>query len=72
MPTHLNYGSEENMPIFIRFDDNNQRVETTTLTKKPEETGWYKAPADFDWSQHYVLADGKVVEQTQTQTEVAQ
>ena len=50
----------EYMPIFIRFDDSNARVETTTLTKKPDEPGWYKAPSDFEWSKHYVLEGGKI------------
>lgn len=50
------------MPIYLRFE-NGLQVETTTLPKKPEGTGWQKAPTDFAWEKRYkLLEDGSVSE----------
>jgi hypothetical protein len=50
------------MPIYLRFE-NAVQVEATTLAKKPEGTGWHKAPAEFDFEKRYkLLDDGTIAE----------
>lgn len=52
------------MPVYLRFE-NGMQVETTTLPKKPEGTGWLKAPSEFEWEKRYRLSeDGAVLECT--------
>jgi hypothetical protein len=54
------------MPIYLRFA-NGMQVETTTLPKKPEGTGWYKAPSEFDWEKRYkLLDDGTIAERDES------
>jgi hypothetical protein len=54
------------MPIYLRFE-NAVQVEATTLAKKPEGTGWYKAPTDFDFEKHYkLLDDGTIAERDES------
>lgn len=54
------------MPIYLRFE-NAVQVEATTLAKKPEGTGWYKAPAEFDFEKRYkLLDDGTIVERDES------
>jgi len=48
------------MPIYLRFE-NGMQVETTTLPKKPEGSGWYKAPTEFDWEKRYKLLEDNTV-----------
>ena len=50
------------MPIYLRFE-NALQVEATTLSKKPEGSGWLKAPAEFDFEKRYkLLDDGTIAE----------
>ena len=54
------------MPIYLRFE-NAVQVEATTIAKKPEGTGWYKAPAEFDWEKRYkLLDDGTIAERDES------
>ena len=54
------------MPIYLRFE-NAVQVEATTLAKKPEGTGWYKAPAEFSFEKRYkLLDDGTIVERDES------
>lgn len=54
------------MAICLRFEHGIQ-VETTTLPKKPEGSGWQKAPADFDWEKRYkLLEDGSIAERNES------
>ncbi len=54
------------MPIYLRFD-NAVQVEATTLAKKPEGTGWYKAPAEFSFEKRYkLLDDGTIAERDES------
>ena len=54
------------MPIYLRFE-NALQVEATTLSKKPEGTGWYKAPAEFDFEKRYkLLDDGTIAERDES------
>ena len=54
------------MPIYLRFE-NAVQVEATTLAKKPEGSGWLKAPAEFDFEKRYkLLDDGTIVERDES------
>lgn len=54
------------MPIYLRFE-NAVQVEATTLAKKPEGTGWYKAPAEFSFEKRYkLLDDGTIAERDES------
>lgn len=47
------------MTVYVRFE-NKQQVETITADKKPPDTGWHKAPEDFEWGKRYQLENGKM------------
>ena len=54
------------MPIYIQFDiESGRQLQATTLSKKPEGVGWRRAPEDFAWHKHYILAEDRkqIVEQ---------
>lgn len=54
------------MPIYLRFE-NAVQVEATTLAKKPEGTGWYKASAEFSFEKRYkLLDDGTIAERDES------
>ena len=54
------------MPIYLRFE-NAVQVEATTHAKKPEGSGWLKAPAEFDFEKRYkLLDDGTIVERDES------
>ena len=45
------------MKTFIRFDENGNQIETTSLESKPDVDGWKLAPKDFDFGKRYRLLE---------------